>query len=265
MHLVLRIAALAVAAAFQAQGISALVSATLTGPPSPVADVAPSAASPSIEKSAASILAHNPFEHASPPVVVTDSSPACEGVRALVTVRGENQEDSLAALAVGENRVLRRRGDEVANMQIAWIDADRVWLTNADRTCEARVFVHPEPKRHPEEEPKGIKGIERASPTEFAIDRGTLDRLLDSPAELAKVRIVPESRGVRIAKVPPNSALAQLGIEDNDVIVSALGVEVTSPEKIMELYARLRTGTLSRVTLSIVRKGQPMTLDYAVR
>jgi general secretion pathway protein C len=262
MHVVLRIGALAVAGALQAQGISSLIAATLAAPPVLESALPPVVASTPAEKSAASILARNPFEHATPPLVVDDAM-TCEGVRALVTVRGETEDDSLVALDVGGTRLLRKRGGEAGNMHVAWIGTDRVWLSSADRTCEARVFVHPEPKKTPTSE--APKGIAKTSATEWQIERSTLDRLLDTPAELAKVRVVPEPGGVRVVKVPPNSALAALGIEDGDRIVSAAGVEVTSPEKILELYARLKTGTLPRVSIAIVRKGQPMTLDYVVR
>lgn len=57
--------------------------------------------------------------------------------------------------------------------------------------------------------------------------------------------------------------VALLGLQDGDRIVSAGGVEMNRPEKILELYARIRT--IERLSIVVVRGGRTMTMDYVVR
>lgn len=255
-------AALLASAGLHAQAITALVEATATA--APVLPMAPpkSHALAAPRPDADRILARNPFEHGAQvkPPVAGVAPIDCTGVRALVVVRAEDEDASLVALDLGGQRMLRRRGQEAGDLVVAWVGADRAWLTRGDQTCEARVFaraaaVHPEPKRHP--------GIARMSPTEVHIERATLDRLLESPGELAKIRVVADASGIRIAMVPANSVLSVLGIEEGDRLVSAGGIDLTSPEKIMELYARLRT--FERLSIVVDRKGRPTTMDYVVK
>jgi general secretion pathway protein C len=217
--------------------------------------------------SADRILARNAFEHGAAlgPVPPFEAPADCTGLRALVVVHAEDEEASLVALAIGEERVLRRRGQSVGQIVVAAIGSDRAWLTLPDATtCEARVFgpsVHPEPKLKSGD--PIVPGIARISANEVHVDRGTLDRFLENPGELTKIRALPEAKGVKLAKVPQNSVVALLGLEEGDRLLSAGGIELTSMEKIMELYARLRT--FEKLAMVVEREGKPMTIDYVIK
>lgn len=253
-------------AVLHATAISALIEATAVAAPAlpvPASPVALVEAEP--RPNAERIL--RAFPTAKPPP--TGEAPVdCSGVRAVVVVRADDEDASLVALDLGGTRMLRRKGMEAGDMTVAWVGADRTWLVRADGSvCEARVFapaiaVHPEPKKKPGE-PVAVQGIVRTSPTEVQIDRGTLDKFLENPGELAKIRVAPDATGIKIAKVPKDSILGVLGIEEGDRLMKAGGIELTSPEKIMELYARLRT--YERLSIVVERKGKPMTMDYVIR
>ena len=259
-------ATLVISALLHAQAVSALVEATAIAAPSlPVATSAVAIAEAEPRPNAERIL--RAFPIAKPPP--SGEAPVdCSGVRAMVVVRADDEDASLVALDVGGTRMLRRKGMEAGDMTVAWVGADRSWLMKSDGSiCEARVFapaiaVHPEPKRKPGE-PIAVQGIVRTSPTEVQIDRGTLDRYLENPGELSRIRVAPDATGIKIAKVPPNSMLGLLGIEEGDRLVKAGGIDLTSPEKIMELYARLRT--YEKLSIVVERKGKPMTMDYVIK
>jgi general secretion pathway protein C len=199
-------------------------------------------------------------------------------VRAIVVVRGEDQEASMAALDVGGKRVVRRSGGDVAGMHLAWVGRDRVWMETGSGICQAKVFGAATP---PVIQPAvadagGAGALERSlkivklSPTEIQIDRGSVDRLLEAQTELMKARLVQEKEGdrvvgMRIFGIKPGSALDMLAIQNGDRLESINGAEMTSPEKMLELYARLKTGTVDRFTIHVVRQGKPTNIDYTIR
>lgn len=194
----------------------------------------------------------------------SDETPAhCAGVRALVVVRAEDEETSLVALDVGGQRMVRRRGMAAGDMTVAWVGVDRAWLARADGvTCEARVFAPPVSVSAVAKKPVSVQGVVRLSANEVHVDRAALETFLEDPRELSKIRIAPDATGIRIMKVPPSSILGVLGIEEGDRLSKAGGIELTSPEKIMELFARLRT--FERLSVVVERKGKPVTMDYVI-
>lgn len=230
--------------------------------------------------------------------VVTDDDPMsaspCEGVRVTVTFQGEDQGASLAAFVVGEepgasNRsVLRQRGGDVGGMRVVYVGRDRVWLSRGDGMCQTQVFddrasarpAAPSPGRpgalasptaaeSPLEKELASK-IVKAGPNEYEIDRGAVDRILEAQAELMKTPLVPEKDGDRVVgyrmtRIRPGSVLSAIGLVSNDRLVAINGALVTSTERMLEVYAKLKTGNVERVTISVVRDGKPTNVDLHVK
>ena len=60
------------------------------------------------------------------------------------------------------------------------------------------------------------------------------------------------------------ASFAQLVVPSNgDTIETIDGVDMTSPDKALELYTRLHSA--AQLTVRIVRRGQPLTLTYEIR
>jgi general secretion pathway protein C len=216
------------------------------------------------------------------------NAPACEGVRPLVIVGHEDQAVAFAALEVGGERLLRRRGGEVGARRVAHVGRDRVWLSGERGLCQARLFGPPPPALPPvggaaegaprataEPTPRSAleleiaKRIARTGPNEFQIERGAVDRILEAQQELMKSRLVPDKEGDRVVgmkifAIKPGSVLGMLGIENGDRLETINGFEVGDPEKMLEAYARLRTGA-DRLTVHLTRAGKPINVDYTIR
>ena len=113
------------------------------------------------------------------------------------------------------------------------------------------------------------KGIQRVGPNEFNVDRGVVDKILENQAELMRqARIVPEQEngkvvGIRLFGVKPDSLLGTLGMNNGDRLEKINGFDMTSPEKALEAYARLRTA--DHLTVSVNRQGQDTNLDYNIQ
>jgi len=278
----------------------------LAAPP-PVARVAPQSASSGRNVSAEPILSRNPFDHVTgslkPPVTSDDNAsasskvdtsdpwnaPTCDGVKVLVIAASADPEWSFAAFSgSGEPKsVLRRRGGEIGGKKIEFVGWDRVWLQSGGSLCQALLFKQPDlPAAKPAETPapaptpqvKGgapalaadlAKGIQKVSATEFNIDRGVVDKILENQSELMRqARIVPEQEngktvGIRLFGVRPDTLLGVLGMENGDRLQTINGFDMASPEKALEAYARLRTA--DKLTVQVNRRGQNMNLDYNIK
>jgi general secretion pathway protein C len=220
------------------------------------------------------------------------AAPPCDGVRAVAAIRATDAEASFAALDLGGGKhVLRKRGGELGaetsptKMRVVYVGEDRVWLSRDGALCQAKVFGAPpvvvpasvkESNGSAPAAPQSklesdvTKKIQKTGPTSYEIDRGAVSQILEAQTELMKVPLVPEKEngnvvGFKMVKIKEGSVLSALGLMSGDRLVSINGIEVTSTERMVEAYARLRSGTLTNFTINVVRNGKPTNLDYQIK
>lgn len=113
------------------------------------------------------------------------------------------------------------------------------------------------------------RGVRKASDNAYEIDRGLVEKALLDPATIGKgARIVPSVKdgapnGFKIYAIRPGSVYARIGLSNGDTIHAINGFEMTSPDRALEVYTKVRNA--SHVSVSLTRRGQPMTLDYSIR
>jgi general secretion pathway protein C len=113
------------------------------------------------------------------------------------------------------------------------------------------------------------RGIKKTGENAYEIQRGTLESVLGNMSMLARsARIVPEMRdgkaaGFRLYSVRPDGPFAKIGMLNGDIISSINGLEITSPEKALEVYAKLKSA--SHLSLGIERNGARLTKEYSIR
>ena len=304
---------LAVAAWFQAAGISALVGAELVASPklAPASRVAPPLPSDP-EPDAEPILARNPFDSVTGPLLEEArgetqrakrrgpidplKAPKCDGVYVDATTESTDPLWSIAVVqGPGEKHGrVRRVGDAVSGKKVAYIGFNprerepAVWLLEetSGELCQSFLFdeapkpkVKPKPKPNPKKRvrrrvapplPKELsKKIEKISDTEYGVDRGAVDLIVRDYSKLLKGTVVkPVTKngkviGVRLSRSNPQSLLGRLGLRNGDVIQSINGFRLSSPEKALQAYARLRTA--SEIRIQIERGGKPTTIDVHVK
>jgi general secretion pathway protein C len=213
--------------------------------------------------------------------------PQCDGVKVLIIAASSDEDWSFAALSGSDGKSqLQRRGGEVAGKKVHYIGWDRVWLENAGNLCQAKLVDKAVVAAAPASsapapatsapapggktlDPAIAKGIQKRSATEFDIDRATLDKILENQADLMRqARVVPEQEngrtvGIRMLGIRPDTLLGTLGMENGDRLQTINGFDMSSPEKALEAYARLRTA--DKLTVQINRRGQNMNLDYTIK
>jgi len=249
--------------------------------------------------SAEPILSRNPFDSVTGPlnaVALAEEAPEpapldlsdpygapeCDGMTVLIIAASSDPDWSFAALETAQDKgktVLRRRGGELGGRTVKFIGWDRVWMTSGNQLCQLQMFKPPAPPASSAAPaaPAGsagvsddIKnGIQKVGSNEFNVDRGVVDKILENQAELMRqARIVPEQEngkvvGIRLFGVKSDSLLGELGMENGDRLEKINGFDMTSPEKALEAYARLRTA--DHLTVSVNRRGQDQNIDYNIK
>lgn len=275
-------------------------------------------------RSAQPIIDHNPFDHQTDlnpkpepepepapedlaPKTVDLSDPLsveqCAGVKVHIVTESPDPEWSVALMQgpKEEKGALRRVGDQVEDMEVAYIGFNRqeaspaVWLLKEKKLCQALLFAGDEnkpaptaratpaaPAAQPEPAaPRSSRGapkvpseiaekIEKVSDTEFNVDRAVIDNILENQAQLMRsARIVPEKGadgktvGIRLFGIRNDTLLGTLGLQNGDRLETINGFNMASPEDALNAYARLRTA--NKLNVKITRRGKPMNVDFNIK
>jgi general secretion pathway protein C len=107
-------------------------------------------------------------------------------------------------------------------------------------------------------------GIARVDESSFLIARSAVAQALANPTSIARgARIQPTRNGLRLYAIRSSSVFAALGLQNGDVVHAVNGLEITSLEKGLEMFTRVRES--NSLSVAITRRGKPVTLSYSIR
>ncbi|HZS39732.1 MAG TPA: type II secretion system protein GspC [Polyangia bacterium] len=101
------------------------------------------------------------------------------------------------------------------------------------------------------------------------VERAFLDRVMENLSSIATcARIVPSlvdgrPLGFKLYAIRPQSLFARLLLRNGDRIETINGMDLTSPDKALEVYTRLRAA--DNFVVALERRGEALTLDYSIR
>jgi general secretion pathway protein C len=113
------------------------------------------------------------------------------------------------------------------------------------------------------------KGVHKIDDTHYDVDRALVDKLLLDPSQIMRsARIVPsikdgKANGFKMYAIRPNSVYAKIGMQNGDTIQSINGFEITSPDKALEVYTKVKSA--NSLSVQITRRGQPVSMDYQIK
>ena len=113
------------------------------------------------------------------------------------------------------------------------------------------------------------KGVKKLDDTHYDIDRGLVDKILSDPTAAARsARIVPsikdgKANGFKLYAIRPNSMFAKIGLQNGDTIQSINGFDMSSPDKALEVYTKVRSA--SSLSVSVLRRGLPVNMEYSIK
>jgi general secretion pathway protein C len=113
------------------------------------------------------------------------------------------------------------------------------------------------------------KGVKKLDESHYDIDRSLVDKILADPTAAARsARIVPsikdgKANGFKLYAIRPNSMFAKIGLQNGDTIQSINGFDMSSPDKALEVYTKVRSA--SSLSVSVLRRGLPVNLEYSIK
>jgi general secretion pathway protein C len=112
-------------------------------------------------------------------------------------------------------------------------------------------------------------GVKKVDDTTFEIDRSVVNMVLANPTAVARgARVVPsvkngQPNGFKLYAIRPSSVYAKIGLMNGDTIHAVNGFELTSLDKGLEVYTKVKES--SNLTVTITRRGKPLTLNYSIK
>lgn len=111
--------------------------------------------------------------------------------------------------------------------------------------------------------------VREVSPNRYELDRKEVDAATENMGQLmTQARVIPnlvmnKIDGYRIFAITPGSLYEKIGLKDGDVINRVNGDDISTPEKALGLFQRLKTDNYFQ--MDVTRNGQRQTLSYSIR
>ena len=183
--------------------------------------------------------------------------------------------------AAGELRKIRPKFVDFYNKTAGRLE--RIELGNTSSGSPAMAATAPPPAAMPAAPPPPTdgsnpeaellaavdKGVKKVSDNQWDIERALVDKILADPSVMMRqARVVPsikdgKANGFKMYAIRPSSVYSKIGLMNGDTITSINGFEITSMDKAMEIYTKLRSA--SNLSISVMRRGQPVQLDYSIK
>ena len=99
--------------------------------------------------------------------------------------------------------------------------------------------------------------------------RNQIDKVLANTTALAtSARFVPSIKdgkpnGFKLYAIRPGSMFAKIGMQNADLIKAINGLDMSTPDKALEAYTKLKSA--SHLTVMLERRNENITLDYQIR
>ena len=112
-------------------------------------------------------------------------------------------------------------------------------------------------------------GIKKIDDKNYDVDKSLVDKILSNPMAVSKgARIVPAMKngkpeGFKLYAIRADSLYGKLGLVNGDTLNSINGFELTSADKALEAYTKLREATALEV--DITRHGDSTKLHYNIK
>ena len=112
-------------------------------------------------------------------------------------------------------------------------------------------------------------GIKKIDDSNYEISRDLVDKVLANPMAIAKgARVVPavkngKADGFKLYAIRPNSVYSKLGFSNGDTLHSINGFELTSADKALEVYTKLKEA--NSLAIEVTRRGKPVSINYTIK
>ena len=293
---ILGAAVVMVCSVFAAKATSHIVEAKYLGDPDHAPKLQPTVPTPmqpakqTRSKDGAQLAQRNMFcSECTPSVVATNNDPSSISTTTLplillATNVGAKPDESYASIVNTENQhqgaysigdLIPGATGKLKMIHYKFIDfennghIERLVLAGATAPIAPVAVIDTPPENKDDIDAMGATSIKKIDDTHFEIDKALIDKVLANPMAVGKgARVVPAVKngkpdGFKLYAIRPSSVYAQLGLTNGDTLESINGFELTSADKALEAYTKLREAT--SLQLGVTRRGKDMVLNYSIR
>jgi general secretion pathway protein C len=113
------------------------------------------------------------------------------------------------------------------------------------------------------------EGVKKIDDTTYEIERSVVDKVLANPTAVGRsARIVPSIKngkpnGFKLYAIRPSSVYSKIGLMNGDTIHAVNGFDLTTPDKALEVYTKVREA--NNLSVTATRRGKPITLNYTIK
>ncbi len=215
------------------------------------------------------------------PVDMDDCDASSLAANLIATFVAETDPEASVAVFAGTGKDAEakglRFGDKVLDQaEIIAIQWRNVYVKNNGRCEMFSLEEEPKKKRASPSKPvakadtgKLGEGVEQTADGEYSIPRSEIDNVLSNLNKVAtQARIVPsfhngKANGFKLFSIRPNSLYSKIGIQNGDIVQRINGYEITSPDKALEIYSKLKDA--SSISVDLTRRGKSKSLSYNIR
>jgi len=285
-----------ICAVFAAKGAGHIVEAVWLGDPAQAPKVATATVRPDVpvkptrSKDGVQLATRNMFCSECTPAVVTTTDPSQIAItqlplQLLATNIGPSEKQSYATVVNTESLkqgsfslgdTLPGASGKIKAIRYKYVDfensgrLERVMLGGAPPITTVAAAEPAKPPGDGDDLQASIdSGIKKIDDVTYEIDKSLIEKVTANPMAFMKgARVVPAMKngkpeGIKLYAIRPTSPYAKLGMTNGDTLQSINGFELTSVDKGLEIYAKLREATSLEV--EIIRRGKPVTLKYTIR
>lgn len=209
------------------------------------------------------------------PLVLVATNVAGNEAFSFATIRNDSSEKQ-GAYWIGDNIPEAGKIEKIGGKNVIFRN------TSGNRLERIALLDAPAPKvaKAPEKatKPRGDKddimaevdaGVKKVNDTTFEIDRALVDKVLANPMAVARgARVVPsikdgKNNGFKLYAIRPSSVYSKLGMRNGDTIHAVNGFDLTTADKALEVYQKVKES--SNLSVTVTRRGKPVTLTYTIR
>jgi len=105
--------------------------------------------------------------------------------------------------------------------------------------------------------------IAKLDDTHYEVDRALILAVIADPSKIKGARITLGKQGVKLRAVRGSSLVGKIGLRNGDTITDINGMSATSADKLLEIYAAVKSA--NNVSITVSRSSVEQTLHYSIR
>ena len=167
---------------------------------------------------------------------------------------------------IEEDRVIIREG---SSPRLTYLEKESVSDPGSSSSSSSSKSSSSSPDDKSDINKRILAGVKKKGSGKYEISRDSIDTVLSNMSALSTdARVVPDfkggkQRGFKLFSIKPKSVFSKIGLKNGDVLKTVNGYTLSSPDKILEVYGKLKDS--EQISIEVLRRGKPRNFEYSIR